>query len=174
MVDSEKLAPNHRPPPAPVACRLHQQVCHRSAGSEPLEFPAPRTNQQALSNPPISSPAFPPSLTLPFSSAVAVHHRCSLPSPPARLPLFDYPSAPRFPAASKFPYPPTDARSPHSGYAALHSPRTIHRDPPSALPHTPSPIPAPLVSGPPCTRSHRKTSRQSESQLESASPCCCR
>jgi hypothetical protein len=79
-----------------------------------------------------------------------------------------------FPAASKFPYLPTDARSPNSGYAAPHSPRTAHPGRPSSLPHTPSPIPAPSGPGLPYTRPHRKTSRQSESQLESESPCCCR
>ncbi len=176
VVDSEKLAPNRW---APAAYRSHRQACHRSAGSEFLAFPAPQANQQAISSPALSSPTpssptSPPFLARPFSSAAAVHRRCSLPSPPARLPLFDCPSAPRFPAASKFPSPPTDARSPHSGYAALHSQRTTHPDRPSVLPHTPYPIPAPSGPGPPCTRSHRKTSRQSGWRPESASPYYCR
>ena len=177
-----KPAPTHSAQPAPFACRSHRQVYHRSAGSKPLELPAQPPNPSPFSSPPFLNPSFsspmpssltfPPILTRSFSSAAAVHRRCSLPSLPARLPLFDCPSVQRFPAASKFPYLPTDARSPHSGYAAPHSPRTTHPDRPSSLPHTPCPVPAPSASGLPCTRWHRKISRQSESQLESASPCC--
>ncbi len=182
LTNLEKPAPIHSDQPAPFACRSHRPVCHRSAGSRSLESVAQPPNPSPFSNPSFSSPTFSnpmlssltflPLLTRPFSSTAAVHRRCSLPSLPARLPLFDCPWAQRFPAASKFPYLPTDARSPHSGYAAPHSPRTTHQDRPSSLPHTPCPVPAPSAPGLPCTHWHRKISRQSESQLESASPCC--
>jgi hypothetical protein len=57
-----KLAPNHSPQAAPVACRSHRPACRRLAQFHPLESPAPQANPQT-----ISSLTVLPFLTLPFS-----------------------------------------------------------------------------------------------------------
>ena len=97
-----KPAPTHSAQPAPFACRSHRQVCHRSAGSKPLESAAHAAEPVAVFESAVfESDAFGSDVPAVFDSLFLVNRGGSSsllpPSLPARLPLFDCPSVQRFP-----------------------------------------------------------------------------